>query len=79
MCPVWDGCAIWRMASCLVSTTIEFVVMVFALQVTFEGDVILSQANEYEVLQLLLGECKTRLGNYAGGPPPLLLSKSLRP
>lgn len=53
--------------------------MVFALQVTFEGDVILSQANEYEVLQLLLGECKTRLGNYAGGPPPLLLSKSLRP
>ena len=38
------------------------------LQVTFEQDVILSQANEYEVLQLLLGECKTRLGGYAGAP-----------
>jgi len=38
------------------------------LQVTFEQDVILSQANEYEVLQLLLGECKTRLGSYAGAP-----------
>ena len=38
------------------------------LQVTFEQDVMLSQANEYEVLQLLLGECKTRLGGYAGAP-----------
>ena len=38
------------------------------VQVTFEQDVILSQANEYEVLQLLLGECKTRLGSYAGAP-----------
>ena len=37
------------------------------LQVTFDKDVILSPANEYEVLQLLLGECKTRLGSYAGG------------
>ena len=35
-------------------------------QVTFDKDVILSQANEYEVLQLLLGECKSRLGGYAG-------------
>ena len=34
---------------------------------TFDKDVILSPANEYEVLQLLLGECKTRLGGYAGG------------
>ncbi len=38
-----------------------------AMQVTFEQDVILSPANEYEVLQLLLGECKTRLGSYEGG------------
>ena len=37
-----------------------------AVQVTFEQDVILSPANEYEVLQLLLGECKTRLGSYEG-------------
>ena len=41
-----------------------------AVQVTFEQDVMLSPANEYEVLQLLLGECKTRLGNYAGGLEP---------
>ena len=34
--------------------------------VTFTEDVILSQANEYEVLQLLLGECRERLGAYAG-------------
>jgi protein-histidine N-methyltransferase len=32
--------------------------------VTFENDVIISQLNEYEVLQLLSGECKERLGNY---------------
>ncbi len=37
------------------------------VQVTFDKDVILSPANEYEVLSLLLGECKTRLGSYAGG------------
>ena len=42
--------------------------VIVLLQVTFEQDVILSQANEYEVLQLLLGECKTRLGGYAGAP-----------
>ena len=41
--------------------------MISIVQVTFDKDIILSQANEYEVLQLLLGECKTRLGNYAGG------------
>ncbi|CAL5229330.1 g12636 [Coccomyxa viridis] len=35
-------------------------------KVTFDKDVILSPANEYEVLSLLLGECKTRLGSYAG-------------
>ena len=42
------------------------------LQVAFDKDVILSPANEYEVLQLLLGECKTRLGGYAGGRHPKL-------
>ena len=34
--------------------------------VTFEADTIISQANEYEVLQLLLNECKERLMAYAG-------------
>ena len=33
--------------------------------VTFDNDVLISQLNEYEVLQLLSGECKERLGNYA--------------
>ena len=32
--------------------------------VTFDSDVVISQLNEYEVLQLLLGECKERLGSY---------------
>lgn len=32
--------------------------------VTFDSDVVISQLNEYEVLQLLLGECKERLGAY---------------
>jgi hypothetical protein len=31
--------------------------------------VVLSPANEYEVLQLLLGECRERLAAYAGAPP----------
>lgn len=25
------------------------------------------QANEYEVLMILMGECRSRLGNYEGG------------
>jgi hypothetical protein len=37
-----------------------------ALQVSFEQDIIISQANEYEVLQLLLGECRERLMAYEG-------------
>ena len=37
-----------------------------AVQVSFEDDVILNQLNEYEVLQLLLGECRDRLTSYAG-------------
>lgn len=32
----------------------------------------LSAANEYEVLQLLLGECRERLAAYAGAQHPLL-------
>ncbi|CAL8465053.1 g4588 [Coccomyxa elongata] len=35
-------------------------------KVSFEEDVILNQLNEYEVLQLLLGECRDRLTSYAG-------------
>ena len=35
-------------------------------QVSFEQDVILNPANEYEVLQLLLNECRERLAAYAG-------------
>eukprot|EP00879_Flechtneria_rotunda_P029487 GHRR01031896.1.p1 GENE.GHRR01031896.1~~GHRR01031896.1.p1 ORF type:complete len:158 (+),score=60.88 GHRR01031896.1:142-615(+) len=34
------------------------------LQVTFEQDVIISQLNEYEVLQLLMGECRELLARY---------------
>lgn len=33
-------------------------------QVTFEQDVIVSQMNEYEVLQLLMGECRESLAAY---------------
>lgn len=36
------------------------------LQVSLEDDVVLSQANEYEILQLLLGECRDRLTSYEG-------------
>eukprot|EP00884_Botryococcus_braunii_P013165 jgi/Botrbrau1/2184/Bobra.101_2s0019.2 len=35
-------------------------------KVTFEEDVIITPANEYEVLQLLLGDCKERLSAYEG-------------
>jgi protein-histidine N-methyltransferase len=34
--------------------------------VSFEADTPISAANEYEVLQLLLGECRDRLAAYAG-------------
>jgi histone-lysine N-methyltransferase SETD3 len=34
------------------------------LQVSFEQDVELSQINEYEVLQLLMGDCRDRLQTY---------------
>lgn len=33
-------------------------------QVTFDQDVIISQMNEYEVLQLLMGECRESLAAY---------------
>ncbi len=39
---------------------------------SFETDVVLSPANEYEVLQLLLGECRERLAAYAGAPRAML-------
>jgi DNA-directed RNA polymerase delta subunit len=34
------------------------------LQVNFEQDNIISQMNEYEVLQLLMGECRESLAAY---------------
>lgn len=34
-------------------------------QVSFEQDIILSQMNEYEVLQLLMGDCRERLAVYS--------------
>ena len=36
-----------------------------SLQVSFEQDIILSQMNEYEVLQLLMGDCRERLALYS--------------
>jgi histone-lysine N-methyltransferase SETD3 len=38
--------------------------MFFCLKVSFEQDIIISQMNEYEVLQLLMGECRERLAAY---------------
>ena len=35
-------------------------------KVSFESDVIISQMNEYEVLQLLMGDCRERLNDYRG-------------
>ena len=46
-------------------------------QVSFEEDVMLSAANEYEVLQLLLGECRERLAAYAGAQDPSPVSVSI--
>lgn len=34
------------------------------LQVSFEADVELSQMNEYEILQILMGDCRERLAAY---------------
>lgn len=36
-------------------------------KIVFDKDIMLDQANEYECLQLLMGECRTKLGNYEGG------------
>jgi protein-histidine N-methyltransferase len=33
-------------------------------KITFEGDSIVSQLNEYEVLQLVMGEMRDRLSEY---------------
>ena len=40
-------------------------------QVSFEDDVIITPANEYEVLQLLLADCRDRFSAYAGALPSL--------
>ena len=32
---------------------------------SFDDDVVVSQMNEYEVLQLLMGECRERLQEYS--------------
>ncbi len=34
-------------------------------KVSFESDVVVSQMNEYEVLQLLMGDCRERLQEYS--------------
>lgn len=55
-----------------------------AVQVTFEQDVVLSQANEYEVLQLLLADMRDRLTSFEGthclamAPEACLLGSSLQ-
>jgi protein-histidine N-methyltransferase len=36
-------------------------------RVSFDADVVVSQMNEYEVLQLLMGDCRERLSAYEGG------------
>ncbi len=38
------------------------------MQVSFDRDVIISPANEYEVLQLLMGDCRDLLSAYQGAP-----------
>lgn len=35
-------------------------------QVSFEDDIIISPSNEYEVLQLLLADCRDRFSAYGG-------------
>ena len=35
-----------------------------ALQVSFDKDVELTQMNEYEILQILMGDCRERLAAY---------------
>ncbi|KAG0600309.1 hypothetical protein M758_11G023400 [Ceratodon purpureus] len=36
-------------------------------KIVFEKDIMLDQANEYEVLMILMGECRSRLEKYEGG------------
>ena len=43
---------------------------------SFDQDVIISQMNEYEVLQLLMGDCRERLAAY--GPTLEEMAKSLQ-
>ena len=48
-----------------VCVCVKYVMLsVLPLQVTFEQDVVITQMNEYEVLQLLMGECRERLAAY---------------
>ncbi len=49
------------------------VVGAWPLQVSFEEDMIISPPNEYEVLQLLLADCRDRFTAYGGAlnPKPL--------
>ena len=44
------------------------------LQVNFELDSVVSQANEYEVLQLLLADMRDRLTAYPGDRPMSMLA-----
>ena len=34
--------------------------------ISFERDTIISQNNEYEILQLMMGDCRERLAEYEG-------------
>ena len=42
--------------------------MALSLQANLDKDVIVSPANEYEVLQLLLSDCRDRLTNFNSTP-----------
>jgi protein-histidine N-methyltransferase len=42
-------------------------------KITFEGDSIVSQMNEYEVLQLVMGEMRDRLSEYIDNQVSLAL------
>lgn len=37
-----------------------------SLQVRFDQDLIISELNEYEILQLLMGDCREKLSAYEG-------------
>lgn len=54
----------WHCQPCSTSNTSPVLLVSSTIQVSFEQDVVLSQMNEYEVLQLLMGDCRERLAAY---------------